>query len=33
VRLVEHVFARHLKGSIWSAWTPDDFRPGELLIP
>jgi uncharacterized caspase-like protein len=33
VRLVEHVFARHLKGSIWSAWTPDDFRPGELVIP
>jgi Caspase domain len=33
VRLVKHVFERRLKGSLWSVWTPDEFRPGELLIP
>ena len=31
--LVTHIFERHLSGSIWSAWRPDRFEPGQLIIP
>ncbi len=32
-KLVTHIFERHLSGSIWSAWRPDRFEPGQLIIP
>ena len=32
-QLVRHVFDRHLTGSMWSAWRPDNVRAGHLLIP
>jgi Caspase domain len=31
--LVRHIFERHMSGSMWSAWVPEESTPGELLVP
>jgi hypothetical protein len=30
-RLVEKVFKRHVSGSMWSVWRPENLRPGRKL--
>jgi uncharacterized caspase-like protein len=30
-KLVEHVFERHLSGSMWSVWRPKELKPGRKL--
>ena len=32
-KLVRHIFERHMSGSMWSAWVPEESTPGELLVP
>jgi hypothetical protein len=31
--LVRLIFERHMSGSMWSAWVPEESTPGELLVP
>jgi hypothetical protein len=31
-RLVAQVFERHMSGSMWSAFTPESFKPGKVLL-
>jgi hypothetical protein len=31
-RLVEKVFKRHVSGSMWSVWRPENLQPGRKLI-
>jgi Caspase domain len=33
VKLVRLIFERHMSGSMWSAWVPEESTPGELLVP
>jgi len=33
VRLLKQVHARYAHGSLWSAWTPERWAPGEQLVP
>jgi hypothetical protein len=31
--LVRHIFERHMSGSMWSVWVPEESTPGKLLVP